>query len=73
MKNLIYLFLGALLVISCNTDPCKDVVCGTYGACSEGVCICDTGYEQDADDQCNTEVRAKFIKSGWTASESCTS
>ncbi|BDS11034.1 hypothetical protein [Aureispira anguillae] len=71
MKNLINLFLGALLVISCNTDPCKDVVCGTAGTCTEGICVCDAGYEQDAAGLCNTEMRTKFIGS-WVVSDSCT-
>lgn len=70
MKNLIYLFLGALFVISCKTDPCKDKVCGTAGTCSEGICICDTGYEQDSIGACNTEIRAKFL-GNYSMKESC--
>ena len=59
MKNLFQkLSAFALLVFisaSCTPDPCKDVVCGVAGVCTEGICICDNGFEQDATGQCNTE------------------
>ncbi len=70
MKNLIYLFFGMLLVASCNTDPCKDVVCGDHGACNEGSCLCENGYEQGSNGLCDTEVRAKFAGT-WVSSDSC--
>lgn len=72
MKNLIYLFIGALLVFSCTTpDPCKDKVCGTSGTCTEGICICDSGYEQDSIGACNVEWSAKFIKASAVAQDTC--
>lgn len=71
MKNLIYLFVGALLVIACNTDPCKNVVCGTAGTCNEGICICDTGYEQDSLGMCNIEWSAKFLGANVAAQDTC--
>ncbi|WP_052599614.1 hypothetical protein [Aureispira sp. CCB-QB1] len=71
MKNLIILFLAAIFVISCDNDPCKDVVCGDQGTCTEGICVCTEGYEQDAAGLCNTEMRAKFIGS-WVVSDTCT-
>ncbi len=74
MKNLINLcFLTfALFIISCgDPDPCKDVLCGDQGACDDGTCICEAGYEQDADGLCNTEMRAKFI-GNYSLVENCT-
>jgi len=65
MKNLIKIFSFAAILgffaTSCNTDPCKDVVCGDFGTCNEGTCTCEAGYEQNLDGLCNTEMRAKFI------------
>lgn len=73
MKNFINLCLlvSALFLASCEQDPCRDVVCGDNGTCTEGTCICDTGYELNADGQCNTEIRAKFLGQ-WVVSENCT-
>jgi len=75
MKNLLkFLSFAALmtfLATSCNTDPCKDIVCGDFGACDEGICICNAGYEQDADGLCNVEMREKFIAI-FTVDDSCT-
>lgn len=71
MKNLIYLFVGALMVISCNTDPCKDKVCGTAGTCTEGICICDTGFEQDSIGACNVEWSAKFVGANMATTDTC--
>ncbi len=44
-----------------DSDPCKDVECGANGACFEGTCICDEGYEQDANGQCTVLTADKFI------------
>lgn len=30
---------------SCNKDKCKTIVCANGGVCSNGNCICPTGYE----------------------------
>lgn len=74
MKSIRNIALSALLSIgafstvtyvSCNPDACKDVVCSNGGACVDGNCNCTTGYEGTT---CQTEVRAKFVKS-WTASD----
>lgn len=54
------MLLGVAFIYSCK-DECADVNCGTHGTCAEGVCTCDDGYEKDANGQCNTERRAKFI------------
>ena len=74
MKNLIKALSFAAIVgffaTACNSDPCKDVVCGDHGTCTEGVCDCETGYEKDTADLCNTLMRAKFVGS-FQAAESC--
>lgn len=74
MKSLVKAFSLAAVIgffaASCNTDPCKDVLCGDHGSCTEGVCNCETGYEKDADGLCNVESRAKFIGS-FNADELC--
>lgn len=55
----------AVLYTSCSKDECKDVVCQNGGVCSGGTCTCVTGYEGA---NCETAVRAKFIKQ-WSASD----
>ena len=66
------LSLGFLVLLSCEQDPCRDVLCGAQGSCDEGsgACICNTGYEQDSTGQCNIEMRAKFI-GNYSLSETC--
>ena len=54
---------------ACTTDPCKDVTCNNGGTCTDGTCICATGYEGT---NCDTEMRAKFI-GNYNITESCTS
>lgn len=56
MKN--YFLLLMLLIISSCSDPCKDVLCGTYGTCDEGLCICETGVYGD---NCSQFYRDDFI------------
>ena len=56
-----FIFAAFGFFSSCTPDPCKDVVCGTFGTCLEGDCLCDDGYELDANGACNTEMRTKFI------------
>ena len=76
MKNLIKLFsfaaLVAFFVTSCDTDPCKNVICGDFGTCVEGICICDAGYEQDGAGQCATIMRTKFL-GNFSTTENCNS
>ena len=31
--------------ITCNTDPCSGVTCGSHASCSNGKCVCDSGYK----------------------------
>lgn len=56
---------SALVMTSCNPDPCKDVVCSNGGTCTDGSCACPVGYEGET---CATESRAKFVKS-WSAAD----
>ncbi|MDX2284850.1 MAG: hypothetical protein NW241_11850 [Bacteroidia bacterium] len=68
---------GMFALTGCNPEACKDVDCGTYGSCLDvdldgtGDCICETGYEQNADGKCNDRVTAKFVGS-YNAVEQCT-
>ena len=75
MKNLVKLLsfaaIVAFFVSSCNTDPCKDVVCGDQGVCDEGICLCNTGYEKDSAVLCNTEWSAKFIGTNLATQDTC--
>lgn len=52
-------------------NPCKDVDCGTSGTCTEGICVCDTGYEQDSLGACNVEWSAKFIGANLVTADTC--
>lgn len=65
-KKLVYslAFLLSMVVFSTScgdTDPCKDVTCGDHGTCFEGGCVCDDGYEQDANGQCTVLSVSKFL------------
>ncbi|MCB0662752.1 MAG: hypothetical protein KDC24_08430 [Saprospiraceae bacterium] len=63
-------FFSILLVLSaCNEDKCKNVVCQTNANCMDGDCICDQGFEKDAQDSC-VLVRDKFIGT-YQANENC--
>lgn len=71
-KLLLPLFVGALVfgISSCDSDPCKDKVCGTGGTCFEGDCVCDPGYEKDADGACNALILDR-IAGAFTVVEDC--
>lgn len=76
-KKLLFLLpalLGAFMMFmpACGeSDPCKDIDCGAYGDCFEGDCVCNVGYEKDAEGLCTIEMRAKFIDT-YNTTESCT-
>ena len=36
----------------CKEDPCKNVSCGTNAYCSNGTCLCNSGYEGNAKSGC---------------------
>ncbi|MEM7102258.1 MAG: hypothetical protein AAF502_03930 [Bacteroidota bacterium] len=51
-------FACMLFLQGCETDACQDVDCGVNGACFEGTCLCDPGYEGT---DCNTVIRVEFL------------
>lgn len=75
IKKLLFpALLGAMTMFAaCEADPCKDLdgKCGT-GTCFEGTCVCDEGYEADAEGICNLEWAAKFVGS-YTGQDVCPS
>ncbi len=70
-KNLLFFLLvfGVTLAITqaCKKDPVNTNVCDTkdcgFGDCDSTLqaCVCDAGYEYDADGSCKTETREKLI------------
>lgn len=72
-RNLAYFASILMLAIGfaftgCESDPCKDVECGSFGTCLEGDCVCDSGYEGT---DCATLSKDKFLgTSGAAASYS---
>jgi hypothetical protein len=68
------LLLGAFLMFapSCGEDdPCKDLEgqCGE-GNCFLGECVCNVGYEKDADGKCTVKIVDAFI-GNFTVNETC--
>jgi hypothetical protein len=63
--------LGAFILFTpaCG-DSCDTTKCGN-GACLDGTCECDPGYEKDKDGNCNVETRTKLIGT-FSTSEQCT-
>ena len=66
-KALAVAALGLFSMASC-TDLCKDVNCNN-GACVEGDCVCDSGYEGT---NCETEIRAAYLGT-FNVTETCDS
>lgn len=63
MKTRILQILGVAAVatigmVSCDTDPCKDVDCGLDGQCVDGDCVCPDGFG-GAD--CSTDYCATLV------------
>lgn len=59
---------SAVLLSSCNNEPCDAIVCASGGVCNDGDCICASGFEGN---QCETETREKF-KGIWYVTENGT-
>ncbi|HTN47684.1 MAG TPA: hypothetical protein VL098_15145 [Flavipsychrobacter sp.] len=55
----------SLVTFSSCEDKCKTISCAYDGICSEGKCICKTGYEGP---QCEVLSRTKFM-GPWTVTE----
>jgi hypothetical protein len=65
------LLLGAFLMFTpaCgDSDPCKDVECGTNGNCFEGDCVCNEGFEGST---CADEWATKFV-GNYDGDDNCT-
>lgn len=71
LKSIILSALGVaaifttVTVSSCNNDPCKAIVCAYGGTCTEGDCICPSGYEGT---HCEVVTRKKY-EGTWTVFE----
>ena len=60
------LLLATLTLTGCK-DECKDVTC-VQGACVDGNCVCDAGYEGS---DCSQGINAK-LSGEYTVNETCT-
>lgn len=49
---------SAVTISSCKEDKCKAIVCAYGGVCSDGQCLCQSGYEGP---QCATITRERYI------------
>jgi len=56
---------SAITYTSCSEEKCKAIVCANGSVCSEGACICPSGYEGP---QCETVNRERF-KGIWNVHE----
>jgi EGF-like domain len=58
--SIITTLLFAILagIVSCNTNPCSDVLCLNNGTCREGACACPSGFEGNF---CQNKSGDKFI------------
>ncbi|RYZ53757.1 MAG: hypothetical protein EOP49_06625 [Sphingobacteriales bacterium] len=70
-KTILLSALGALSVFSavtvssCNEDKCKAIVCAFGGVCTDGACLCPSGYEGP---QCETVNRQRYL-GAWVVTE----
>lgn len=53
---------------SCENDKCKAIVCAYGGVCTDGQCLCPSGYEGP---QCETLTRERYL-GPWTVTENGT-
>ena len=60
---------SAVTYTSCNNDPCKAIVCAYGGTCTDGDCLCPSGYEGT---HCEIVTRKKY-EGVWTVFEDGTS
>lgn len=70
LKTLILSAIGvfsafSIVTVSSCVDKCKSISCAYDGVCSDGMCICQTGYEGP---QCETLMAKKFYGT-WVVSE----
>lgn len=71
LKTIVLSALGALSVFSavtissCTEDKCKAIACAYGGVCSDGKCLCPSGYEGP---QCETVNRTRYLGT-WIVTE----
>ena len=70
-KSLAFVALAATSFTACN-DDCKDIVCGEFGTCNEGICDCLPNYEKDDEGLCSVLERAKFT-GNYNVTSNCSS
>lgn len=73
LKTILLSAIGAISAFSLVTltsceDKCKTISCAYGGVCSEGRCLCKSGYEGP---QCETLMRKKFLGT-WVVTETGT-
>jgi len=54
----LFVFASIAAIQSCNSNPCKDIVCQNNGTCREGACACPSGFEGNF---CQSKASDKFI------------
>lgn len=59
---------SAVTYTSCENDKCKSIVCAYGSVCSDGTCLCQTGYEGP---QCETITRERYL-GPWRVTENGT-
>lgn len=70
-KTIVLSALGAISIFStvtytsCNEDKCKGIVCAYGGVCTDGECLCPTGYEGP---QCEVVNRKRYL-GNWKVTE----
>lgn len=70
-KTILLTALGAITVFtavtysSCTSDKCKAIVCAYGGVCTDGGCVCPSGYEGP---QCETITRERYLRT-WIVTE----
>lgn len=55
--------IGALMILFSCANECKKLDCGANGSCmpEEEACVCNIGYEKDADGKCTVISGDKFL------------
>ena len=54
-----------------DSSGCADAQCGFGGACSDGVCVCDIGFEVTPDGQCRDVNECENVLSPCASNERC--
>ena len=62
---LLFAFFATTTYFSCKKDSCKSVACANGGVCTDGKCVCPSGYEGN---YCETVNRDRYLGS-WNVAE----